>query len=90
MLEIKKKCSLNITLLSVQSPLVIVDLLIVESLVIVDTLSRQNTYFSMNFSRNSGFSRYSGQFASDGQIHYYDRRLYHRTNKLLTLFLLLL
>ena len=30
----------------------------------------------MYFSHNSGFSRYSGQFAADGQIHYYERRLY--------------
>ena len=60
----------------IQSPLVIVDLLIVDSLVIVDRLSRPNVYFSMYFSRNSGFSRYSGQFAADGRIHYYERRLY--------------
>ena len=60
----------------VQSPLVIVDLLIVDSLVIVDRLSRPIVYFSMYFSRNSGFFRYSGQFAADGRIHYYERRLY--------------
>ena len=30
----------------------------------------------MYFSRNSGFSCYSGQFAADGRIHYYERRLY--------------
>ena len=60
----------------IQSPLVIVDTLIVDSLVIVDRLSRPNVYFSMYFSRNSGFSRYSGQFAADGRIHYYERRLY--------------
>ena len=60
----------------IQSPLVIVDLLIVDSLVIVDRLSRPNVYFSMYSSRNSGFSHYSGQFAADGRIHYYERRLY--------------
>ena len=47
-----------------------------DSLVIVDRLSRPNVYFSMYFSRNSGFSGYSGQFATDGRIHYYERRLY--------------
>ena len=60
----------------IQSPLVIVDLLIVDSLVIVDRLNRPIVYSSMYFSRNSGFSRYSGQFAADGRIHYYERRLY--------------
>ena len=59
----------------VQSPLVIVDLLIVDSLVIVDRLSRPVVYFSMYFSHNSGLSCYSEQFAADGQIHYYKRRL---------------
>ena len=59
-----------------QSPLVIVDLLIVDSLVLVDRLSRPNGYFSLYFSRNTGFSRYSVQFAADGRIHYYERRLY--------------
>ena len=58
-----------------QSPLVIVDLLIVDSFVIVDRFSRPNVNFSMYFSRNSGFSCYSGQFATDGRIHYYERRL---------------
>ena len=60
----------------VQSPLVIVSLVIVEFLVIVDRLSRQIFYFSMYFSHNSGITRYSGHFAADGQIHYYESRLY--------------
>ena len=51
-------------------------LVIVEFLVIVDRLCRPIVYFSMYFSRNSGITRYSGHFAADGQIHYYESRLY--------------
>ena len=39
-------------------------------------ISRPIVYFSMYFSRNSGITRYSGRFATDGPIHYYERRLY--------------
>ena len=63
-------------LFHIQSPLVIVYLVIVEYLVIVDMFSGPIVYFSMYFSCNSGFSCYSEQFAADGQIHYYERRLY--------------
>ena len=58
------------------TPLVIVYLVIVEFFVIVDRLCRPIVYFSMYFSRNSGITRYSGHFATDGRIHYYERRLY--------------
>ena len=60
----------------VQSPLVIVDPVTVEFLVIVDRFSGPIVYFSMYFSCNSGITHYSGHFATDGRIHYYERRLY--------------
>ena len=44
----------------------------------MDRFYGQIVYFSIYFSGNSGITRYSGHFAADGQIHYYESRLYNK------------